>query len=325
MPSRQLATITPRQIQLSTPERRARNVTSFGNMVILMTIVAIGIWGALVPLASAVVSQGQLVVAGKRKQVQHRDGGVVAELLVKDGSVVKSGDLLIRLDTEEAAMNAKLMRAKVSATESQLAIINEELDIVSRLHKQGYASKRRFLNVQGRAAQVEGQRSQDLLRLRTAEHKIAHSEIKAPVSGTVVGMRAHTIGGVIAAGETALEIVPSADKLVVEARVQPTDVDDLELGLEADVRFSAFKQRTTPTLKGRVIHISADVLGDEATGLPYYKTLITVDKQELVRAGNLKLQPGMPAEVVIETAPRTVLTYLLQPLLDSTNRAMREQ
>lgn len=325
MPSTELATIAPRQVQISTPERRATNVTSFGNMVILLTILAIGIWAALVPLASAVVSQGQLVVAGKRKQVQHRDGGVVGQLLVRDGSVVKSGDLLIKLDISEAKMNAELMRVKVEATESQIALLQEELDIVERLYKQGYASKRRYLNVKGRSAQVAGQHSQDLLRLRTAEQKITNAEIRAPVAGTVVGMRTHTIGGVIGSGETILEIVPNSDQLVVEARVQPTDVDDVKEGLEADVRFSAFKQRTTPSLKGRVVHVSADVLGDEATGLPYYRTLIQVGKSELARAGNLRLQPGMPAEVVIETAPRTVLTYLLQPLLDSTNRAMREQ
>jgi HlyD family type I secretion membrane fusion protein len=154
--------------------------------------------------------------------------------------------------------------------------------------------------------------------------ELARLAILAPVAGVVVNSRVHTIGGVIRPGETILEIVPGADALVVEARVRPLDIDEVAKGQPTEVRFSAFKQRTTPFLTGNVLQVSADSVTDQRTGEPYYCAIIVISRTEFERLGH-RLQPGMPAEILIKTGSRTPLTYLVQPLMDSMHKALREQ
>ena len=120
-----------------------------------------------------------------------------------------------------------------------------------------------------------------------------------------------------------MEIVPAGDRLVVEARVEPMDVDSVHRGLPAQVRLTAFSQFTTPALSGEVARVSADRLVDERTGAPYYEARIALDPDQPGLAG-LKLQPGMPAEVMIVTGERTALEYLLEPIVASFGRALRE-
>jgi HlyD family secretion protein/epimerase transport system membrane fusion protein len=156
-----------------------------------------------------------------------------------------------------------------------------------------------------------------------AQHTLDHVEIRAPITGTVVGLSVHALGGVIAPGATVLEIVPLDDQLIVEAQIQPNDIDDLVVGQLADVKFAAFKQRTAPVLVGEVVYRSADRLVNERTGEPFYLVLAVSD-QELERLGERRLQPGMPADVMIKTGERTALQYLFQPLLDNLEHAWRE-
>jgi HlyD family type I secretion membrane fusion protein len=148
--------------------------------------------------------------------------------------------------------------------------------------------------------------------------------VTAPVGGTVMDLRIHTSGGVIGAGESILDIVPTEDALVIEAKVRPTDIDTVHAGLPAQVRLTAFKQRTTPVLSGEVAHVGADSLSDERTGTNYYIAHVVIERGELERAGNLSLRPGMPADVMIVTGRRTALEYLISPLRDSFARAFRE-
>ena len=158
-----------------------------------------------------------------------------------------------------------------------------------------------------------------------AQHTLNHIEIRAPVTGTVVGLSVHTVGGVIAPGATVLEIVPLDDQLIVEAQVQPNDIDDLAIGQSADVNFSGFKQRNAPVLIGQVVYRSADRLMNERTGEPFYLVHVAVTDEQLERLGDHRLQPGMPADVMIKTGERTALEYLFQPLLDSLDHAWREE
>jgi multidrug efflux pump subunit AcrA (membrane-fusion protein) len=122
-----------------------------------------------------------------------------------------------------------------------------------------------------------------------------------------------------------MELVPTIDRLLVEARVQPQDIDNVLLGQGAHVRFLAFKQRDTPALNGTVSYVSADGLTDPATALSYFLARIEVSAPELGRLENDKLQPGVPAEVMIAGGQRTPLKYFLDPVLDSMNRAFREE
>lgn len=162
-------------------------------------------------------------------------------------------------------------------------------------------------------------------RIRAAQHVLEHIEIRAPVSGSVVGMAVHTVGGVIKAGETVLDIVPAGDRLIIEARVQPQDIDNVRIGQEANIRFTAFKRRNTPSLVGHVSYISADRIVDSRTGEAYYKARLAVSDSEVARLGDKHLQPGMPAEVMIKTGEGTAIEYLARPFLDSLERAWREE
>ncbi len=129
----------------------------------------------------------------------------------------------------------------------------------------------------------------------------------------------------VAAGEQIMLIVPEADDLIVEVRVDPQKIDQLKLDQPATLRFPGFNQRTTPELNGRVSRIAADVIQDQRTGQPYYLVRISMTTDEIGRLNGLKLVPGMPVEAFIRTEERTMLSYLLKPLTDQARRAFREQ
>jgi len=150
-------------------------------------------------------------------------------------------------------------------------------------------------------------------------------EVVAPVSGQVVDLKVHTLGGVVRPGDALLDIVPQSDELVVEARVRPVDIDAVHAGQSAQVALTAYKQRTTPRLDGRLATVSADALIDESRHISYYSAEIHIDSSELAKLNGVQLYPGMPAEVMIVTGKRTMLEYTLQPIVDSFRRAFREE
>ena len=147
----------------------------------------------------------------------------------------------------------------------------------------------------------------------------------APISGEVVDLRITSVGAVIAPREPILDIVPENPVLLVEARVRPEDISYVHMDSTADVRLTAFRQRITPTVQGKVIYISADRLVDRASNAPYYSVHVRVSPESLRTAGNLQLQAGMPAEVFIQTTSRNALQYLVDPVLGFLQRSMREQ
>jgi len=148
--------------------------------------------------------------------------------------------------------------------------------------------------------------------------------IRAPEDGMILGMKVHTIGGVVSPATPLLDIVPSVSDLIVEAQVSPIDIDRVSVGKPADIRFSAFKSSTTPVIKGVVRHVSADRLINEETGMPYYLARVALTEEGARALGSLTLQPGMPAEVLINTGTRTMLQYLMQPATDAFARSLIE-
>ncbi|WP_114395699.1 HlyD family type I secretion periplasmic adaptor subunit [Oleisolibacter albus] len=162
-------------------------------------------------------------------------------------------------------------------------------------------------------------------RLRAAGDVLERTTVRAPTAGTVAQLQVHTVGGVVPPGQTMLQVVPDQDELVVEAQMQVTDVDNVRIGMPADVHFSAFKQAVTPVLEGTVSYISPDRIVDPRTGAPYYSVRITVSDVERSRLGTLTLMPGMPAEAYIKTGERTALHYLVQPLTQVIDRSFKEQ
>lgn len=149
--------------------------------------------------------------------------------------------------------------------------------------------------------------------------------VRAPLTGTVMDLRVTTVGGVISPGEPLLDIVPAGGELQVNARVSPLDIDSIHAGLVARVVLPAYAQRNLPRLKGRVRDVSADRLTDQDTGQPYFLARVIVAEEELARLGQgIEMVPGMPAEVMIETAERTMYDYLADPFLDAVRHSFRE-
>ncbi len=129
----------------------------------------------------------------------------------------------------------------------------------------------------------------------------------------------------VTAGDSIMLIVPESDNLLVEAKVEPRDIEQVQLGQPVVLRFSAFSQRTTPEINGTVVRIGADTSTDQRTGQSYYLVRISMTADEIKRLGNVKLTPGMPVEAFIQTGERTMISYLVKPLRDQLNRAFRER
>ncbi len=166
----------------------------------------------------------------------------------------------------------------------------------------------------------------ELVERRTAaEDELRRIEIRAPQAGVVHKLSVHTVGGVVKAGETILEIVPQEEKLSVEIKILPKDVNDVHVGQAARLRFSGINQRTTPEVFGTVTRVAADVAEDRRTGFPYYEARIDVSPEEMARLDGLRPIPGMPVEAFVQTGERTALSYLVQPLSDQVARAFRER
>ncbi|CAB5089399.1 Type I secretion membrane fusion protein, HlyD family [Olavius algarvensis associated proteobacterium Delta 3] len=161
-------------------------------------------------------------------------------------------------------------------------------------------------------------------RLKAAEDILVRTDIRAPQAGVVMGLNVHTEAGVITPGQHLLDIVPEDDTLVIEAQVTPNDIDVVYAGLPAQVRLTAFKQRNTPMLDGKLTRVSADSFTDERTGAAYFLARVTIDAEELKKLDGRELYPGMGAEVMIKTGKRTTMDYILAPLTDSLRRAFRE-
>lgn len=158
-----------------------------------------------------------------------------------------------------------------------------------------------------------------------AEDVLNRTVIKAPKSGIITGLQYHTIGGVISPGAKIMNIVPQNDELIIEAQVMPKDIESIKLGLRTKVQLSAYKSRLVPRVDGEVIYLSADRTNDERSGQPYYVTRIRVEQEALDRINyDVKLYPGMPADVFIVKGERTFLQYMISPITDSLHRAFKE-
>jgi HlyD family type I secretion membrane fusion protein len=158
-------------------------------------------------------------------------------------------------------------------------------------------------------------------RIRPSRDAAQRQRIAAPIDGEVVGLRVFSVGAVVGPRDVLMEIVPEEKRLIVEARIRPEDINHVRSGAAADVRLTAYKQRTTPLVQGTVTYVSGDRLVESQTGVPYYVMHVDVPPEAL---GDLKLQAGMPAEVFVRTDERTTFDYLLAPVTSYFRRAMRE-
>lgn len=413
-----------------------------------LTLGAVGLWAAFVPLESAVMGAGTVAVEGAAKAIQHPQGGVVSEIAVRDGARVREGDVVLRLDQTEvqaelsrienrlieiAARKARLvaerdgtaltfpavlltqaqdaetgaaarnaiederilmsgrgesLRAKIAqlserigqlgnevaglsaqkaAAERAAGLVAAEVEDQRKLRKQGLSLVAALRKSEQEAADLEGKvgslqsdlaRKQgeitevrmqmqqitedarnevieELRKLETersdleqkriaAQDRLARTVLTAPVAGTIHELAVHTRGGVLTAGQTAMSIIPSDRRLMVEVKVSPADIDQVRPGQAVRLRLSAFNQRTTPEIDGTVTSIAADLSQDERSGQSWYLLRVAPDAADLAALHGITLKPGMPVEAFLEGAERTLLSYLLKPISDQMQTALRE-
>ena len=216
-----------------------------------------------------------------------------------------------RLEGERAQLTASVAQAKGKIAELQLQILQIDQDLSSEVAKE--------------MRDVDAKIGEFVERKVTAEDQLKRIDIRSPQDGTVFQSNVHTVGGVVTAGDAIMLIVPEADKLTVEAKVSPQEIDQLQLGQKALLRFTTFNQRTTPEIYGTITRISADITTDQRTGLSYYTVRMGLPPEEVARLGEVKLVPGMPVESFVQTGERTVISYLVKPLYDQLTRAFREK
>jgi HlyD family secretion protein len=428
-------------------QRSIRRNLWAGIAVALLLVGSVGGWGTTTDISGAVIAQGAVVVESNLRKVQHPTGGVIGEILARDGDRVKAGDVLVRLDAtitranlaiivkgldqlrarkarleaerddaEQVVFPVELTKrkgdhdvgrimsgerklfelrqaarigqksqlrqriiqfqrevegldAQAAAKVKEIALIQKELAGARELWNQNLYPITKLTYLEREATRVEGERAQlvangaqasgkitetelqivqidrdlasevakelretdariaELLeREVAAEDQLKRIDIRAPIDGIVHQSTAHTVGGVIApGGDPIMLVVPESDRLTVEAKVAPQDIDQLHIGQPARVRFLAFNQRTTPEIEGSVNRISADAVTDQRSGVAYYTIRIALDPAEIARLGEVRLVPGMPVEVFVNTGDRKVISYLLKPVTDQFARALRER
>ena len=417
-----------------------------GLAIVVVLAGGLGGWASTAEISGALIAPGQIVVESNVKKVQHPTGGVVGEVLARDGDLVKAGDVVVRLDDtitkaslaivtknldglwaraarlqaeqqgidkvvfppqllERAsdpdvkniiASETKLFEVRVNgrsgqkaqlheritqlneeisgltaqekAKDQEISLVEKELVGVRDLYDKHLVQMTRLTTLERDAARLNGERAQfiasraqakgkitetelqiiqvdkDMVsdvskdlretndkigefveRKVTAEDQLKRTDIRAPQDGMVLQSTVHTVGGVITAGDAIMMIVPQSDDLQVEAKVNPQDIDKLQIGQKTLLRLSAFNQRTTPELNGVVTRVSPDVTTDQRTGQSYYTIRVSMPPQEVARLGDVRLIPGMPVEAFVQTGDRTMLSYLIKPLSDQLMRAFREK
>lgn len=258
------------------------------------------------------------------------------------GQISAQGTQLGLIDKELSALE-KLLARKLASMQRVIELKRERAEIVGDRNQQLAAIARikqsiaeeklkildlrtaRVNEVVEQLREVHTSLSDIDERIVAAADVLARTNVVAPLDGTIVNLRVHTLGGVIGAGEAVMDIVPDQEGLIVDARVNPTDIDSVTPGMQAQVILTAFSRRTVAPLEGIVASVSADRLTDPRTAEPYYLARVRLPDSVLADRDDLALSAGMQAEVMIITGEQTALQYLFRPVEQSFNRAMREQ
>lgn len=324
-----------------------------GWIVLLVGFGGFIVWAMFAPLDKGVSAQGTVITDGQRKLIQPAVSGVIEEILVKDGDQVQAGQLLVRMNdlqvsgqaegTREAIAGLKGqiagLESSIQSQQEQLKFMKEQLSSMRELAKEGYVARNRVLDLERTYAQVTGSLAENRGNLERSRHQLAELEkklpaaefdlenatIESPVDGSVINLQVFTKGQVVQAGTKLMEISPNNLALVAEARVPVHLIDKVHVGLPVEMVFAALNQRITPRIPGEVTIVSADRTVDEHTGEPYYKIQARVNESGMKLLRDNVVRPGMPVEVFVITGERTMMNYLLRPVLDRMRSSLREE
>jgi len=216
-----------------------------------------------------------------------------------------------RIEGERSQLSGMIAQAKGKISEIALQTIQIDQDLRTEVGKD-------LIETRSKISELSERRT-------AAADQLNRIDIRAPQNGRVHQLTVHTVGGVIAPGEQIMLIVPDNDTLAVEVKITPRDIDQLYIGQSAFMRFAALNQRTTPEIEGDVILVSADLTQDQRTGTSYYTARVSLKPDQVARLGEAKLVPGMPVDVFIRTPGRTALAYLIKPLKEQAERALKER
>lgn len=270
------------------------------------------------------IQQLHAQIGGLQNQIAAQDEqlALIAQEVESVQSLLEQGlermPRLLALQRESAQIEGSRAVNEASIATAELRIGETELELLS-------LGTNLLEEVGDQLVQVQAERATIQEQLTASGDVLQRTVITAPITGTVVGLQVHTTGGVVAPGEPLLDIVPIDEDLLVEAQVPLTDIDDVQIGQQARVVLTAYPQRNLLPLEGEVIALSADAVAGTETQPPYYAARVQVRPEDLaVLPESVELRPGMPVEVFITTRDRTVVDYLISPLIDTFNRAFRE-
>jgi len=258
--------------------------------------------------------KGQIVSKDRQAELIQREFDNLNELY-KKGYTTVSRLMTLERQIEELKGESNADHTQIASVQND--IIETELELGQQEHDFVETVTTELRTIDAEIVQLQNEQA-------IAEARLKRTEIVAPIAGVVLNLAVHTIGGVVSPGQDLLDLVPKSDKLIVEARIAPHDIDKVSLGQSSRIRMSAFNQATTPEVSGKVQSVSADQLIDAATGEPYFLARIEIDDTDASGARDLALVPGMPAEVFIETGKRTAISYFTKPFTDRLARTFTE-
>jgi HlyD family secretion protein len=256
----------------------------------------------------------QAKAATKRAAIIKKELATVAAMVAKG---LQTRGRLLQLEREQAEIEGRLGDTLAQVSRAQQAVGESEAMILQLKSDQDNESAEMLRDIQAKIYQL-------IERIQAASEVLGRTVIRAPEAGTITDLRIHTLGGVVVAGEPLMDLVPRQDRLIVLAQVKPEDIDLVRPGLEARVRLLAYKHRRVPPVDGVLTYVSADRQIDKETARAYYIARVRISETSLHELPEVEIMPGMPAEVLIRTGQFTVAHYMLRPLLDSFNRAFRE-
>lgn len=272
------------------------------------------------------VTQLQNQISGLKSLTEVRKNRIISlNEELKEWEILYAQKLVDKIKIRDIKREINSIEGEIASNKADIAKLSEQ---INEIRTQQLLTEKEYRNqVLDQIVQVKNNMSELRSKISALKDVTEKSEIKAPSSGIVVGLTAHTEGAVIRPGDNILQIVPENSDLIVVAQVHINDIDKVAVGLLADIRFSAFNLKKAHVIEGEVIYVSADRFTDEATGEPYYEAKIKVTKNGLkqLKEYGFKLLPGMPAEVMINIGTRTPLSYFIKPFTDMLSRGFNEE